>query len=71
MGNLLWTWVNACHVARSANVALDFNCQRSRATAHIQHLLCGLNAGRGGNVNEFFERVEVVILLSSRSVGYS
>src|SRR5262249_47037758 len=44
--DLLWSWVNARNVARSANAALDFNRQRSGATAHIQHRLSDLNAGQ-------------------------
>src|SRR5262249_30888813 len=46
--DLLWSWVNACNVARSANAALDFNRQRSGATAHIQHRLSILNVGQSG-----------------------
>src|SRR5215211_7644700 len=45
-GDLLWRRVNADDTARSANVLLNFNRQRSSATAHIQHLLSNLNAGQ-------------------------
>src|SRR6266581_4007154 len=47
-GDLLWTRVNACDAASSANVALDFHRQRSRAATHIQHLFSGLHAGQVG-----------------------
>src|SRR6266545_6085675 len=47
-GDLLWSWVNAEDAARSANAALDFDRQRSRAAAHIQHRLSTLNAGQVG-----------------------
>jgi hypothetical protein len=44
--DLLCPWINACDAACSAYVALDFKRQRSRTTAHIQHLLSWLNAGQ-------------------------
>ncbi|MEO6891121.1 MAG: hypothetical protein ABI456_16785, partial [Ktedonobacteraceae bacterium] len=47
-GDLLGTRVNACDGARTAHVACHFQCQRSRAAAHIQHLLSGLQVGQVG-----------------------
>src|SRR6266568_347958 len=47
-GDLPGPWVNACDAASSANAALDFHRQRSRAATHIQHLFSGLHAGQVG-----------------------
>src|SRR5258708_24402923 len=45
-GDLLYTGVNADDVTCCANALLNFNRQRSRAAAHIQHLFSGLKAGQ-------------------------
>src|SRR2546421_9253086 len=47
-GDLLCTRVHACDAARTANAACHFHRQRSRAAAHIEHLLSRLKLGQGG-----------------------
>src|SRR5712692_5029076 len=44
--DLLGPRVNACDAARTAYAVLDFDRQRSRAAAYIQHLFSRLHAGQ-------------------------